>query len=142
MVDVVKVYVSKQPRGEEGQASVNQDQALAVWDIYKHYLPSNVQIIPAANPTPVLDAYQEIEAHPDNQYLAIYGKGEEGRWKAVEKNPTKYGHVKTVNLGDIEGVSATKLRTALAQGDDAQAVKYLPNMSKEDPLQVLSILSR
>ena len=142
MVDVVKVYVSKQPRGEEGQATVTQEQALAVWDIYKQYLPSNVEIIPAVNPTPVLDAYQEIEGHLDNQYLAIYGKGEEGRWKAVEKNPTKYGHVKTVNLGDIEGVSATKLRTALAQGDDAQAAKYLPNMKKEDTLQVLSILSR
>lgn len=142
MVDVVKVYVSKQPRGEEGQATVTQEQALAVWDIYKQYLPSNVEIIPAVNPTPVLDAYQEIEGHLDNQYLAIYGKGEEGRWKAVEKNPTKYGHVKTVNLGDIEGVSATKLRTALAQGDDAQAVKYLPNMDKEDTLQVLSILNK
>jgi hypothetical protein len=139
-VDKVKVYVSKQPRGEEGQATITQDQALQVWDIYKKYLPDNVEIIPAANPTPVLDAYQEIEGHPDNKYLAIYGKGEEGRWKAVEKNPTKYGHVQTINLGDIEGVSATKLRTALAQKDDAQAVKYLPNMDKEDTLQVLRIL--
>ena len=141
MVDVVKVYVSKQPRTGEGQATITQDQALRIWDIYKNYLPENVEIIPAANPTPVLDAYQEIETHPDNKYLAIYGKGEEGRWKAIEKNPTKYGHVKTVNLGDIEGVSASLLRTALAQGDDAQAVKYLPNMNKEDTLQVLRILS-
>jgi hypothetical protein len=141
MVDVVKVYVSKQPRGEEGQATVTQDQALRVWNIYKQYLPNNVEIIPASNPTPVLDAYQEIEGHPDNKYLAIYGKGEEGRWKAIEKNRTKYGHVKTVNLGDIEGVSASLLRTALAQGDDTQAVKYLPNMNKEDTLDVLRILS-
>jgi hypothetical protein len=139
-VDKVKVYVSKQPRGEEGQTTITQDQALRVWDIYKQYLPDNVEIIAATNPTPVLDAYQEIEGHPDNKYLAIYGKGEESRWKAIEKNPTKYGHVQTTNLGDIEGVSATKLRTALAQGDDTQAVNYLPNMSKEDTMKVLDIL--
>lgn len=140
MVDVVKVYVSKQPRGGGDQITISQDQALQVWDIYKKYLPNNVEIIPATNATPVLDAYQEIEAHPNNQYLAIYGKGEEGRWKAVEKDRNKYGHVKTVNLGDIEGVSATKIRTLLAQGDDAQLIEYLPSISEEDALEVLHIL--
>ena len=140
-VDEVKVYVSKQPRGgEDGQPTITQEQSLKIWNIYKHYLPDNVQIIPAKNPTPVLDAYQEIESHPDNHYLAIFGKGDESRWKAIEKNPTKYGHVQTVNLGDIEGVSATKLRTALSQGDDQQVIQYLPTMNQQDTQQVLDIL--
>jgi len=127
-VDKVYVYVSKQPRVKEGQIPINADQAMAIWDLYKQkgLIPDNVEIKLASNATPVLDAYQEIEAHPENKYLAVFGKDEEDRWKSIEKNREKYGHVTPFNIGNLKGLSASDLRTAL-KNKDVQAIQtFLP----------------
>ena len=127
-VDKVYVYVSKQPRIKEGQIPIDADQAMAIWNLYKQkgLIPDNVEIKLANNATPVLDAYQEIEAHPENKYLAVFGKDEESRWKSVEKDREKYGHVTPFNIGNIKGLSASNLRIAL-KNKDIKAIKtFLP----------------
>jgi nicotinic acid mononucleotide adenylyltransferase len=127
-VDKVYVYVSKQPRVKEGQISIDADQAMAIWDLYKQkgLIPDNVEIKLANNATPVLDAYQEIESHPENKYLAVFGKDEEDRWKSVEKNREKYGHVTPFNIGNLKGLSASDLRTALKNKDVKAIQTFLP----------------
>ena len=140
-VDKVYVYVSKQPRVKEGQIPVDASQAMAVWELYKDkgLVPSNVEIKLAQNPTPVLDAYQEMEAHPENKYLAVFGKDEEDRWKSVEKNREKYGHVTPVNIGNLKGLSATGLRTALKNKDLAAIETFLPKeVTVKEYIQALS----
>ena len=140
-VDKVYVYVSKQPRVKEGQIPVDASQAMAVWELYKEkgLIPSNVEIKLAQNPTPVLDAYQEMEAHPENKYLAVFGKDEEDRWKSVEKNREKYGHVTPVNIGNLKGLSASGLRTAI-KNKDLQAIEtFLPKgITAKEYIQALS----
>ena len=140
-VDKVYVYVSKQPRVEEGQVPIDASQAMAVWELYKEkgLIPSNVEIKLAQNPTPVLDAYQEMEAHPENKYLAVFGKDEEDRWKSVEKNREKYGHVTPVNIGNLKGLSASGLRTAI-KNKDLQAIEtFLPEeVTVKEYIQALS----
>jgi len=140
-VNKVYVYVSKQPRTKEGQVSVDASQSLAVWDLYrqKGLLPDNVEIKLAENPTPVLDAYKEFEAHPENKYLAIFGKDEEDRWRSVEKNQNKYGHVTPVNIGNLKGLSASGLRTALKDKDLEAIQTFLPKgVTAKEYIQALS----
>jgi hypothetical protein len=114
---------------------------MAVWDLYrqKGLLPDNVEIKLAENPTPVLDAYQEFEAHPENKYLAVFGKDEEDRWRSVEKNKEKYGHVTPVNIGNLKGLSASGLRTAI-KNKDLQAIEtFLPKgVTAKEYIQALS----
>jgi hypothetical protein len=140
-VNKVYVYVSKQPRTKEGQVSVDASQAMAVWDLYKQkgLLPNNVEIKLAENPTPVLDAYKEFEAHPENKYLAVFGKDEEDRWKSVEKNQEKYGHVTPVNIGNLKGLSASGLRTALKDKDLEAIQSFLPKgVTAKEYIQALA----
>ena len=140
-VNKVYVYVSKQPRTKEGQVSVDASQAMAVWDLYKQkgLLPDNVEIKLAENPTPVLDAYQEMEAHPENKYLAVFGKDEEDRWRSVEKNREKYSNVTPVNIGNLKGLSASGLRTAI-KNKDLQAIEtFLPKgVTAKEYIQALT----
>jgi hypothetical protein len=140
-VNKVYVYVSKQPRVKEGQVPVDASQAMAVWDLYKQkgLIPDNVEIKLAQNPTPVLDAYQEFEAHPENKYLAVFGKDEEDRWKSVEKNKEKYGHVTPVNIGNLKGLSASGLRTAIKNKDLKAIETFLPKgVTAKEYIQALS----
>jgi len=140
-VNKVYVYVSKQPRVKEGQVPVDASQAMAVWDLYKQkgLIPSNVEIKLAQNATPVLDAYQEMEAHPENKYLAVFGKDEEDRWRSVEKNREKYSNVTPVNIGNLKGLSASGLRTAI-KNKDLQAIEtFLPKgVTAKEYIQALS----
>jgi nicotinic acid mononucleotide adenylyltransferase len=139
-VDKVYVYVSKQPRVKEDQIPIDADQAMAVWDLYKQkgLIPDNVEIKLANNATPVLDAYQEIETHPENKYLAVFGKDEEDRWKSVEKNREKYGHVTPFNIGNLKGLSASDLRTALKNKDVKAIQTFLPKgITAKEYIQVL-----
>ena len=140
-VDKVYVYVSKQPRVKEGQVPIDASQAMAVWELYKQkgLIPDNVEIKLAQNATPVSDAYQEVEAHPENKYLAIFGKNQEDRWKSVEKDREKYGHVTPVNIGNLKGLSATGLRTAI-KNKDLQAIEtFLPKgITAKEYIQALS----
>lgn len=151
-VGLVKVFISNKPRQEEGQEEVTQKQALEIWNIYRKHIEDPVEIIQAKEATPVRDAYLEIENNPDNEYVAIYGKGEEGRWKAIEKDRDKYKNARTENVGNIGGVSATSIRTAMynykhAQDNETkkqalkQIIDNLPDeLSKEDQIAVLKIL--
>jgi len=45
-----------------GRSDITQDQSLAIWDIYKKYLPDNVEII--ASPNPVSSIYRYAKEHP------------------------------------------------------------------------------
>ena len=140
-VNKVYVYVSKQPRVKEGQIPVDASQAMAVWDLYKQkgLIPDNVEIKLAQNPTPVLDAYKEFEAHPENKYLAVFGKDEEDRWRSVEKNREKYSNVTPVNIGNLKGLSASGLRTAL-KNKDLQAIEtFVPKgVTAKEYIQALT----
>jgi len=140
-VNKVYVYVSKQPRVKEGQVPVDASQAMAVWDLYKQkgLIPSNVEIKLAQNATPVLDAYQEFEAHPENKYLAVFGKDEEDRWRSVEKNREKYSNVTPVNIGNLKGLSASGLRTAIKDKDFQAIETFLPKgVTAKEYIQALS----
>ena len=41
-----------------GRSNITQDQSLAIWNIYKNYLPGNIEIV--ASPSPISSIYRYI----------------------------------------------------------------------------------
>jgi cytidyltransferase-like protein len=115
----------------------DDEQSKKIWELYKKSLGadgSRVEIRIAKEPSPIKTAYEVIESDPTNNYLAMYGKGEEGRWKALS-NKDKYPNAEPFDLGSVESknikgenevVSSTNLRAAIESGDRDKIRTYLP----------------
>ena len=116
--DQVVVLVS--PSTREG---VTADESIAVWDLYKNKFNGSVEIKVSADASPVKEVYNVVKDNPDTNFLVAFGKGEMDRYKSIEKYP----NVKVFDAGAIEGVSATNLRMALAQKNEEDIAKYLPD---------------
>ena len=48
-----------------GRSDITQEQSLAIWDIYKQYLPSKVSIVPSSSP--VYSVYSYAKDNPTTQ---------------------------------------------------------------------------
>jgi cytidyltransferase-like protein len=131
--DQVVVIVSPQTR--EG---VTADESIAVWDLYKNKFNGPVEIKISADASPVKEVYNVVKDNPDTNFIVAFGKGEMDRYKSIEKYP----NVKVFDAGAVEGVNATNLRMALAQNNNEEIAKYLPNGILVDQfLQALSTKS-
>ncbi len=129
--DQVVILVS--PKTREG---ITTDESVAVWNLYKDkgLFDGSVEI-KVSPVTPVGEVYDVVEENPDTEFRVAFGKGEIGRYKNIEKFP----NVKIFDAGEIEGVSATNLRMALAQKNEEEIAKYLPDgISVDQFLQALN----
>ena len=130
--DEVVVLIS--PKTREG---ITADESVAIWNLYKDkgLFDGSVEIKISASPTPVREAYEVVENNPDNEFLVAFGKGEIDRYKTIEKFP----NVKIFDAGEVEGVSAINLRMALAQKNEDEIKKLLPDgVSVDEFLQALN----
>jgi len=128
--DQVVVLVS--PKMREG---VSADESIAVWNLYKPKFNGSVEVRVAADDSPVKEVYDVVKNNPDTNFIVAFGKGEMDRYKNIEKYP----NVKVFDAGAIEGVSATNLRMALAQKNEEEIAKYLPDgISVDQFLQALN----
>jgi cytidyltransferase-like protein len=128
--DQVVVLVS--PSTRDG---ITADESIAVWDLYKSKFNGSVEIKISADASPVKEVYEVVKNNSDTNFIVAFGKGEMDRYKSIEKYP----NVKVFDAGAIEGVSATNLRMALAQNNNEEIAKYLPNgISVDQFLQALS----
>jgi len=128
--DQVVVLVS--PKTREG---VTADESLAVWDLYKNKFNGSVEVKISADSSPVKEVYNVVEENPDTNFIVAFGKGEMDRYKSIEKFP----NVKVFDAGSVEGVNATNLRMALAQNNEEDIAKYIPDGISVD--QFLSALN-
>jgi len=119
--DQVVVLIS--PKTHEG---ITADESAAIWELYKQKLDGNVEVR-ISTVTPVADVYDFIENNPELTVYAAYGKGEESRYKGLNKYP----NAKIFNAGttseDGEDISATNLRKAIKDNNDGEIKKYLPD---------------
>lgn len=141
-VDKMLVIYSTKTRQKPGQVPISATQTADVWQLYidKGLIPSNVEIRPAQTPTPVQDAYEIMKANPNTNYIALYGKDEEGAWKSIEKykKQGEYLNVVPTSVGNFGGFNATAIRTALANNDMETLQQSLPDgITTEEYLQAL-----
>ena len=102
--------------GHKVRDGVTKEESLAVWDIYKKYLPPNVEIKISDNSSPIADISSLIKNNPDTYFYPVVGiRGEMdlGDIKRFDSLEGKYPNFKTIVIKTEEGkdrVSGTKTR--------------------------------
>ena len=134
-VDRVEIIISSKPVD-----GITAEQSKKVWELYNTLLGGklDIKIIQGSPVTYVLDT---IEANPNTHYVAVYGKGEEDRYRNVGKDP-RYMNAETFDGGtttsDEGNINATDFRNALRSGQDI--IKFIPDgINKQDVFGALGI---
>ena len=134
--------------GHKNRDGVSKEESKAVWDIYKKYLPSNVEIQIADNSSPIADVASIIKNNPQNNYYPVVGiRGEMdlGDLKRFDSLKDKYDNFQTIVIKS-EGedrISGTNTRAALIGGEKERFQSYLPTeLSDEEKEEVWSILQK
>jgi phosphopantetheine adenylyltransferase len=135
--------------GHKVRDGVTKEESLAIWDIYKKYLPSNVEIKISDNSSPIADISSLIKNNPDTYFYPIVGiRGEMdlGDIKRFDSLEGKYPNFKTVVIRSEEGenrVSGTNTRAALIGGKKEIFQQYLPSqLTDKEKDKVWSILTK
>jgi phosphopantetheine adenylyltransferase/Zn-dependent peptidase ImmA (M78 family) len=135
--------------GHKVRDGVTKEESLAIWDIYKKYLPSNVEIKISDNSSPIADISSLIKNNPDTYFYPVVGiRGEMdlGDIKRFDSLEGKYPNFKTIVIKTEEGedrISGTKTRAALISGEKDKFQSYLPTeLSQEEKDGVWSILTK
>ena len=135
--------------GHKNRDGVSKEESQAIWDIYKKYLPSNVEIQIADNSSPIADVASIIKNNPQNTYYPVVGiRGEMdlGDLNRFDSLKGKYDNFQTIVIKSEEGenrVSGTNTRAALIGGDKERFQAYLPTeLSDEEKEEVWSILQK
>ena len=135
--------------GHKNRDGVSKEESLAVWNIYKKYLPSNVEIQIADNASPIADVNSLIKNNPQNMYYPVVGiRGEMdlGDLNRFDSMKGKYDNFKPLVIRSEEGenrISGTNTRAALIGGEKERFQKYLPTeLTDEEKDKVWSILAK
>lgn len=130
--DQVVVLISPKTRD-----SISADESVAVWNLYKDkgLFDGSVEIKISSALTPVKEVYDVVKDNPNTEFLVAFGKGEMDRYNNIQKYP----NVKIFDAGEVEGISATNLRMALAQNNEEEIAKYIPDgISVNEFLQAIN----
>jgi phosphopantetheine adenylyltransferase len=129
-----------------GRSDITQDQSLAIWNIYKNYLPGDVKI--EASPNPISSIYRYTKEHPFEDVKWFLGSRQGSkqdfedfykRSKAVDTRDNLEA-INIVTTGDISDISGTEARQIIA--DKKLLSTYLPNeLTDEEREEVFNILT-
>jgi hypothetical protein len=135
--------------GHKDRDGINKEESKQIWDIYKKYLPSNVEIQISLNPSPISDVNSLIKNNPQINYFPVVGiRGEEdmGDLKRFDNLEGKYDNYKPIVIkseGEGDRVSGTNARLAVLNGEYESFQRYLPTeISEEDRDKIWSILTK
>jgi hypothetical protein len=133
--------------GHKDRDGITKEESEQIWNIYKKYLPSNVEIQISQKPSPISDINSIIKNDPTNFYFPVVGvRGEEdmGDLKRFDSLKGKYDNFKPIIIkSESEGdrISGTNARLAILNGEFELFQRYLPTeLSKEDRKQIWDIL--
>jgi hypothetical protein len=124
-----------------GRSDITQEQSLAIWNIYKNYLPSKVNIIPSSNPISSIYSYAKEES--DAQIKWFLGSREDKPedftdFEKRTKSALGKTNVEPINIVTTGGVSGTAARTVLDNKEEF--FNYLPNIEDSDKEEIYNIL--
>ena len=135
--------------GHKDRDGVTKEESKQIWDIYKKYLPSNVEIKISEKSSPISDIFSIIENNPNTMFYPVVGiRGEMdlGDLKRFDSLEGKFPNFKTIVIKSDEGenrISGTNSRAALIGGEKEKFQTYLPTeLSNEEKNKVWSILTK
>jgi hypothetical protein len=134
--------------GHKTRDGVTKEESKEIWDIYKKYLPSNVEIKVAENSSPISDVGSLIKNNPDQFFYPVVGiRGEMdlGDLKRFDSMKGKYENFQPIVIKS-EGedrISGTNTRAALIGGEKERFQSYLPTeLTDEEKNKVWNILQK
>ena len=118
-----KIIIAISDKEVEG---ISAKQSKAVWELYNTLLGGKLDI-KIIQGSPVKYILDTIEANQNIHYIAVYGKGEESRYRGIGKD-SRYMNAEIFDGGTSENeegnINASDLRVALANSEDIS--KFLP----------------
>jgi hypothetical protein len=129
-----------------GRSDITQEQSLAIWNIYKNYLPDNIEIL--ASPNPVSSIYRYAKEHPfeDIKWFLGSRQGNDQDFQDFYKRSkaaSTHDNLEAINIVTTNDVSGTKARQALT--DKEALFNYLltelSDIEKEEVYNILNPMS-
>jgi Zn-dependent peptidase ImmA (M78 family) len=122
--DIDNVIIAVSDKDRKG---ITSDQSINIWELYKNKLGSKVEIVRIYG-SPVTYVSDQIRSNPDNQYVAVYGKGEGSRFNSLIGKP----NVEIFDSGNLENISGTDFRDAIRSRNIKLISSFLPKKIKID----------
>ena len=120
--------------------NISQDESTSIWEIYKKYLPNNVEIVKSQSPLSYIKKY--LQDNPDNTTYAVVGtrEGDENDIKDFTQRKEffeKYSNkVQVLNIITSKGISGTSARKA-AMSSKEDFLNFLPDGLTEDEQDII-----
>ena len=126
---------------------VTQNQSVAIWEIYKNYLPNSSKVTVMASPSsPIRDAKKLAENNPEDNVIWILGTREgnaEDEQDVINRTADidKYPNLTADLISTTGDVSGTKARQALNISKE-DFFTFLPDEIKDEKEGVYNILTK
>jgi hypothetical protein len=125
-----------------GRSDITQEQSLAIWNIYKNYLPSIVNIIPSSNP--ITSIYSLAKDKPDAKIKWFLGSRKDkpedfADFEKRTKSALGKTNIEPINIVTTGGISGTAARAVLDNKEEF--FKYLPDIDESDKEQIYNMLN-
>ena len=127
--DEIQVIISPAPVD-----GITPEQSKSVWELYNKLLGGKLNIV-IADSSPVKYVLDTIKNNPSDKFIAVFGKGEESRYKSLTNNP----NVSIYDGGTFEDLNARDFRKDLETGQDIS--RFLPSdISERDFIKAFSAI--
>jgi len=128
--------------GSGTRDSISQEESLAIWNMYKKYLPGKVTVMASPKNKPPIGAiYSYAKNNPNEIIYWFVGarEGNEGDFQDIEKRTRSlrklaYQNVKVKEIITGGAVSGTKARQALLAQDKKTFIQFLPDIPEVDEI--------
>ena len=141
--EVVETAIKKNPNidkfiiliGGKERDGVTPEESIIIWDIYKQYLPVNVEVKLSPKP-PIQAVYNYAKEHPDEDVIFVIGarEGNEDDFKDISIRTTsvdKYPNLRVETVVTQGGASGTAARNA-AKVSVEKLKPLLPKQLKDE----------
>ena len=143
-MDKVIIYV-----GSGERDSISQKESIAVWRIYKKYLPAKVEVQPSPEgKPPVGKVYSYAKKNPDKNVYMIVGsregnEGDEkdfaGKVRKLTSKPEEYPNLTAKRIDTGDGISGTRARKSILDNNKEVFFNYIPDIPEKE--EIWNILS-
>jgi len=144
--EVVETAIKKNPNidkfiiliGGKERDGVTPEESILIWDIYKQYLPVNVEVKLSPKP-PIQAVYNYAKEHPEEDVIFVIGarEGNEDDFKDIAlrtKSVDKYPNLRVETVVTQGGASGTAARNA-AKVSIEKLKPLLPKQLKDEEVE-------
>ncbi len=140
-IDRVMIYIGSSVRN-----GIDKEDSKAVWDIYKKYLPGDVEVI-VADANPMLVARSHAKNRPTEKFYAVTGVRSSEDYVDLRRVSAFKGLDNVQGLavsgGENSNVRATGFRDAILNGSLDDVLDFFPKeLSRQEILKIVEMLKQ